>query len=220
MIAGLKRRAPARVPAALIAALVAVAVAAGGCTGGDGRFPATSTCPSEPRAAGTLPELEALLPTSLGGVAPTPVDSGWNCLSSSLGSYARHAVTRLEFAGATWDEGEGNAAVAAIFRTPASDPALQPAWVEEYYEIGARTGRTIDNVETRDVDMPGAGTVWRLDALNSLSLQTIVAWPVGGRHVRVVIVSTEVGPGVSRDNHDRRVDAVVAAAAAAPAPSE
>ena len=175
-------------------------------------FPATSACPEEPRAAGTLPSLEQLLPPELSGQAATTVDSGWNCLSTTLGSYASHGVTRLEFAGATWDAGDGNGAVAAVFQTGTTDPQLQASWVEEFYEQGARASRGVENVEISRPRMDGAGDVWRLDALNNLSLQTIVAW-AHGNHVHVVLVASTVEPGASRDAHEARVDETVLAAA-------
>jgi hypothetical protein len=65
--------------------------------------------------------------------------------------------------------------------------------------------------------MPGAGTVFRLETLNNLSLQTVVVWP-DGADVWVVIVATTVDPNASRAAHDQRVEAAVAAAAAMPAP--
>lgn len=182
---------------------------------GGGTFPATSTCPEEPRAAGVLPELEALVPAELAGRARDTLDSGWNCLSATLGTYASHGVTRLEFAGATWDDGNGDGAVTAVFETAATDPQLQAAWVEELYEAGARASRSVENVETARVRMAGPGDVWRLEALNNLSLQTIVVWPHGD-HVHVVLVASTVDPGASRDAHDARVDAAVNAAAAVP----
>ena len=193
--------------------VLALGLGLGACTGGD--FPATSTCPEEPRAAGVLPDLEALLPSELAGRPRDTIDSGWNCLATTLGTYAAHGVTRLEFAGATWDDGNGNGAVTAVFETAATDPALQAAWVEELYEAGARASRGVENVETDRVEMAGPGDVWRLDALNNLSLQTIVVWPHGG-HVHVVLVASTVEPGASRDAHDARVDAAVSAAAAVP----
>jgi hypothetical protein len=175
-------------------------------------FPATSACPEEPRAAGTLPDLELVVPSQLSGQATTVVDSGWNCLSTTLGSYAAHGVTRLEFAGATWDAGNGDGSVAAVFRTGTTDPQLQASWVEEFYEQGARASRGVENVETSRLTMDGAGDVWRLDALNNLSLQTIVAWPHGD-HVHVVLVASTVEPGASRDAHEAHVDETVLAAA-------
>ena len=176
-----------------------------------GEFPATSACPEEPRAAGTLPELELLLPSELAATAPNALDSGWNCLSTTLGSYASHGVTRLEFAGATWDSGNGDGAVAAVFRAGPTDPQLQPSWVEEFYEGSARTSRGVENVETTRPRMDGAGDVWRLDALSNLSLQTIVAWP-HGEHIHVVLVASTVDPGASRDAHEARVAETVMAA--------
>jgi hypothetical protein len=175
-------------------------------------FPATSACPEEPRAAGTLPDLELLLPSQLLGQTPTTVDSGWNCLSTTLGTYASHGVTRLEFAGATWDAGNGDGAVAAVFRTSTTEPGLQTAWVEGFYEQGARASRGVENVETSRPRMEGAGDVWRLDALNNLSLQTIVVWPHAD-HVHVALVASTVEPGASRDAHEARVDEMVLAAA-------
>ena len=199
-----------RLGGALVALCLGLSVIA--CTV-DGTFPATSACPSEPRAQGTLPELESLVPTQLvvqgpdGEVvdrAPDTVDSGWTCLEENLATYAAHGVTRLEFAGATWDEGNGNGTVAAVFATPASDPNLQAAWVEEFYEASARAGRNVENVETRRMPFAGVGPAWRLDALNNLSLQTIVVWP-DAPVVRVVIVASTVDPGASRAAHDEAV---------------
>jgi hypothetical protein len=204
-----RRRSPTFLTLAITLAL-GLGVAA--CANVDERFPATSACPEEPRAAGTLPDLERLLPTGLAGTAPTTLDSGWNCLPATLGTYSSHGVTRIEFGGATWDAGNGDGAVAAVFRTAATDPQLQTPWVEEFYEQSARASRGVENVETRRLDMDGAGDVWRLDALSNLSLQTIVVWP-HGEHVHVVLVASTVEPGASRDAHEARVDETVLAAA-------
>lgn len=202
----MRRRAPTLLT---LATGLALALGLAACAS---EFPATSACPEEPRAAGTLPELERLLPTRLAGTAPTTVDSGWNCLSTTLGSYAAHGVTRLEFGGATWDAGNGDGAVAAVFQTATTNPQLQTPWVEEFYEQSARASRGVENVETTRPRMDGAGDVWRLDALSNLSLQTIVAWP-HGEHVHVVLVASTVEPGASRDAHEARVDETVLAAA-------
>jgi hypothetical protein len=201
-----RRRAPRFIA---IAISLGLALGLAGCAS---EFPVTSACPEEPRAAGTLPDLELLLPSELSGQAPTTVDSGWNCLSTTLGSYASHGVTRLEFAGATWDAGNGDGAVAAVFQTAATDPQLQTAWVEEFYEQSAHASRGVENVETSRPHMDGAGDVWRLDALNNLSLQSIIVWP-HGEHVHVVLVASTVEPGASRDIHEARVPEAVLAAA-------
>jgi len=201
----------------LVFAAIALALAAAACGTFDPPFPATSTCPNEARAAGTFPDLEALLPRGMIERSPDELDSGWHCTAESLGTYAAHGVRELRFAGATWDLGDANATVAAVFTTSPGEPPLQPAWVEEFYQLGALSGRRIENVETSRPLMGAAGPVWRLDALNDLSLQTIVVWPAG-QVVRVVIVATEVAPGASREDHDQRVAIAVDVSHAVPVP--
>jgi hypothetical protein len=198
---------------------MALAFAAGACGTLDPPFPATSACPNEARAAGTFPDLEALLPRGMIERSPDEVDSGWHCTAETLGTYAAHGVRELRYAGATWDNGEGDATVVAVFTTRPEEPPLQSAWVEEFYELGALSGRRIENVETSRPSIGEAGPVWRLDALNDLSLQTIVVWPAG-RFVRVVIVATQVGPGASRADHDQRVVIAVDVAHAVPVPPD
>jgi hypothetical protein len=61
--------------------------------------------------------------------------------------------------------------------------------------------------------MDPVGQVFRLDALNDLSQQTVVTWNESGL-VHVVIVVTEVGPTASLADHDARVAAAVAIAMA------
>ena len=97
---------------------------------------------------------------------------------------------------------------------PAGVP-LPVAWVEEFYEVGARSGKKTDNVAVTRPTFPGGGTVYRLDALNDLSFQSVVVWP-DGPIVRVVIVASPVNPSASRAEHDSRVEAAVQAAAQAP----
>jgi hypothetical protein len=200
-----------------VLAALAVALVAAACGTLDPSFPATSTCPNEAQAAGTFPDLEALLPRGMIERSPDELDSGRHCTADSLGTYAAHGVRELRFAGATWDYGEGDATVAAVFATSPGEPPLQPAWVEEFYQQGALSGRRIENVETGRPSIGDAGPVWRLDALNGLSLQTIVVWPAG-RVVRVVIVATQVEPGASREDHDERVALAVDVSHAVPVP--
>jgi hypothetical protein len=200
-----------------VLAAIALALATAACGTFDPSFPATSTCPNEAQAPGTFPDLEALLPRGMIERSPDELDSGWHCAAEALGTYAAHGVRELRFAGATWDYSDGDATVAAVFTTAPGEPPLQPAWVEEFYQLGALSGRRIENVETSRPSLGDAGPVWRLDALNDLSLQTIVVWPAG-QVVRVVIVATQVAPGASRDDHDQRVATAVDVAPAVPVP--
>lgn len=201
----------------VLLAAIALALAATACGAFDRKFPGTSTCPNEITATGTFPDLEALLPRGMMERSPEELDSGWHCTVQTLGTYSAHGVRELRFAGATWDHGEGDATVAAVFTAGPGEPSLQPAWVEEFYLQGARSGRRVDNVETSRPILGAAEAVWRLDALNDLSLQTIVVWPAG-QVVRVVIVATRVEPGASREDHDERVRIAVEVAAAVPVP--
>jgi hypothetical protein len=198
---------------ALFVALVA------GCSPSTSPAPSPGSaagCATDVRGAGTFPDLEALLPRGMIEAAPTTVDSGANCTDRSLGSYREHGIGEVRFAGATWDYGNGNATVAAVFATPAGQPRLDATWVEEFYLAGAFAARGADNLDTSRPTVPGVGVVFRLDTLNNLSQQTVVVWPDDG-FVHVVIVATDVGPDASRADHDERVRvAIEVADAAAP----
>lgn len=201
----------------LALAAITLALAATACGTFDPSFPATSACPNEAQAAGTFPDLKSLLPRGMIERSPDELDSGWHCTAETLGSYAAHGVRELRFAGATWDLGDADATVSAVFTTSPGEPPLQPAWVEEFYQLGALSGRRIENVETSRPLLGDAGPVWRMDALNDLSLQTIIVWPAG-QVVRVVIVATEVAPGASREDHDQRVAIAVDVSHSVPVP--
>ena len=174
-------------------------------------------CGDDARAIGGFPELEALLPASLGpdGRAPDRVDSGRSCSDQALTTLKTQRVTELRFAGATWEDSDSEATVIAVLATPAWVPPLEEAWVEEWYEQGARTGRRTGNIETGRPVLGAAGEVFRLDTLNDLSYQTVVTWQDAGL-THVVIVASDVGPGSDPAAHDAKVLAAVEAAAASP----
>jgi hypothetical protein len=207
-------RAPARGVILLLGLLVSIAAVGCGALGGASPNPG---CPNgDVRAAGTFPALEALLPAAIVMRAPDSIDSGYNCTAASLGTYTSHGLAKLRFAGATWDQGNGNGTVIAIMAAE-SDP-LDTTWVEEFYTAGAVAGRHTGQVRTDRPTMPGAGQVFRLETVNDLSLQTIVIWPAGP-YVHVVIAATTVAPDASRADHDQRVSIAVEVAAAVPVPT-
>ena len=214
-----RRAAALRAPtvrAAVLSALVSLVLAGCGAFGGP-TFAPTGACVVDGRQPGAYPELEALVPKAISGRPSTSVDSGRDCTSTSLGSIANHGVTELRFAGATWDEGGGNGVSIAILGLPDLKP-LPIAWVEEFYLLGAENGKHTDNIEDSRPTYPGVGTVYRVDALNDLSLQTVIVWP-DAPYARVVIVATQVDPNASRQVHDARVAEAVGAAALVPHPS-
>ena len=201
------RRAP-RLGNLLLATVLVV-----GCAAPAATFTPNGPCVADGRAAGSYPELELLVPRALGEDAAVGVDSGRSCTVAALGTYASHGITELRFAGATWDEGEGDATAIAIVTTPGSGPALNTTWVEEFYTAGALNGKHTENTKTSRPTMTGVGAVFRLETLNDLSQQTVVIWP-GGSVVHVVIVATRVTPDASLTEHERRVAVAVEAAAA------
>jgi hypothetical protein len=193
---------------------LALAVAAAGCAGTAATFDPAGPCVADGRAPGAYPDLEALLPGSLDGEAPDSVDSGRNCSDGALGSLVSHDLDEIRFAGATWDLGGGRGVSGVVFGAAGTD--LPAAWIAEFYEIGARTAKRTDNIETSRPAFEGAGETWRLDTLNDLSLQSVVTWGDGGL-VRAVLVATPAAPDASRQAHDELVVAAVRASVEAPA---
>jgi hypothetical protein len=176
-------------------------------------FQPEGACAADGRASGAYPDLERLLPAELDGEAPTSRDSGRSCSDERLGTLKSHGVTDLRYAGATWTPEGGSSTVIALFTTPAGVPPLDQTWIEEFYETGARASTKTENIQITHPDLEGAGTVYRLDALNELSFQTVVVWP-GSNLVHVVLVATELRPGgLTRADHDDAVRVAVPAAA-------
>lgn len=201
---------------AILALGLLLAIVALGCEALGPAATPDPACPAgDVRAAGTLPQLEALLPRGLIERSPDTVDSGWICSASALGTYVAHGVAKLDFAGATWDQGNGDGVVAAILGLDAGP--LDVSWVEEFYTAGAIAGKHTGDVKTDRPTYEGAGQVFRLETINDLSLQTVVIWP-GGSNVHLVIVATQVGPDAVRANHDELVRTAVEVAAAVPVP--
>lgn len=201
---------------AILALGLLLAIVALGCEALGPAATPDPACPAgDVRAAGTLPQLEAMLPRGLIERSPDTVDSGWICSASALGTYAAHGVAKLDFAGATWDQGNGDGVVAAILGLDSGK--LEVSWVEEFYTAGAIAGKHTGDVKTDRPTYEGAGQVFRLETINDLSLQTVVIWP-GGSNVHLVIVATQVGPDAVRANHDELVRTAVEVAAAVPVP--
>jgi hypothetical protein len=203
----------------LVVALVA-ALAAAGCAGPGATFDPAGPCVVDGRLAGAYPDLEARLPSELRGEAPTSVDSGRNCSTGALDSLVSHDVEAVTFAGAIWDLGNATGVTSVVFALPAtgtgSRPALPAAWIAEFYEIGARTAKRTENIATSRPGYEGTGEAWRLDALNGLSLQSVVTWG-DGDIVRTVLVASNVSPGASREAHEALIEEAVAAAVSASA---
>ena len=165
-------------------------------------FQPEGACAIDGRGPGIYPSLEQLLPGGLGEEGPTNVDSGRSCSDQRLSTLKAHGVIDLRYAGATWTPEGGSSTVIAVFTTPAGSPPLQPAWMAEFYETGARASTKTENIEIGHPTYDQAGAVYQLNTLNDLSFQSVVVWP-GDGVVHVVIVATQLEPGgETRADHD------------------
>jgi hypothetical protein len=188
--------------AAALALLAAIALAGCGSS-----FDPSGPCTTDGSAAHAYPDLEATVPTSYKGSAPSEVDSGRACTSSGLGTLAGHGVKEIRFAGATWSTGTDSGLSLAVFTTP-DGSALDPAWMAEFYETGARNGKNVTSVETSAYAVSPTIGASRLDVLNGESYQSVVVWERNGK-VAVAVVADFIREIQTKDAHDAVVRAAV-----------
>lgn len=170
-------------------------------------FDPTGPCTSDGSKPGAYPELEAAVPTSFRGAAPSDLDSGRTCTKEGLGTLADHGVAELRFAGGTWSTGSESGVSLALF-TDASGPPLDPAWVAEFYETGAKAGKNVTSVDASDYSVGDNETGRRIDVLNGESYQTVVVWQ-RGEHVAAAVVADAIRVIQTKDAHEQVVrDAV------------
>lgn len=160
-------------------------------------------CTADGSAPGAYPELESTVPTALNGAPPNELDSGRACTPAGLGTLATRGVNEMRFAGATWAESSNSGTSLAIFTDP-DGPALQPAWMAEFYESGARTASKVDSVETSEYPVRPSVSGRRVDVLNGESFQTIVVWERNGQ-VAAALVANAIREIQTREAHDRDV---------------
>ena len=186
---------------------VLLALIAAGCAAAS--FDPTGPCKADGAIPGAYPELEAAVPKSFRGGPPQQLDSGRTCTAEGLSTLAGHGVTELRFAGGTWETGTDSGLSLAVFSV-ASGPALDPAWLTEFYEAGARSGKNVTSVNTSTYVVPGGPPGSRIDVLNGESYQTLVIWARDGR-VAVALVGSFIREIQTREAHDRVVNEAVAA---------
>jgi hypothetical protein len=191
----------------IAAAIVLMAVLVTAC--GGATFDPTGPCTADGTAPGAYPDLEAVVPKVFAGAPPRQVDSGRTCTNTALGTLTEHRIKELRFAGATWGTGTDSGLTLATF-VVADGPPLDPAWLAEFYEAGARAGKNVQTVEPSEVSIGGDIAGRRIDVLNGESFQTVVVWPRDGR-VAVVIVADFIREIRTREAHDKIVAAALAA---------
>lgn len=184
--------------------LVAVLVGCGGQP-----FDPTGPCTIDGSAKGAYPELEAAVPTTFRDAPPNELDSGRACTPAGLGTLATHGVDELRFAGGTWEVGSDSGVSLAVFTDP-SGPALQPAWVSEFYETGARAGKKVESVTVADYAVTDRISGRRIDVLNGESYQTIVVWARNGQ-IAVALVANSIRRVETKEAHELDVRAAITA---------
>jgi hypothetical protein len=181
--------------------VIVLAVLAGACSGNS--FDPTGPCTADGAKPGAYPELEAVIPATFRGGPPKALDSGRTCTREGLATLAGHGVEEVRFAGGTWNTGTDSGVSLAVFSV-AKGPALDPAWLMEFYETGAAAGKNVQSVEAGDYSVGGDTAGRRIDVLNGESFQTIVAWPREGR-VIVALVGDFIRDIQTRDAHEKVV---------------
>ena len=153
------------------------------------------------------------MPARFEGRAPDRVDSGRNCTTGSLGTLASHGVTELRYAGGVWETGPSSGISHAVFEAD----GLESAWVAEFYEAGARTGRRVEAL-TRSAFEVGRLVGQRIDVLNGESYQTVLVLPRAPGQVAVVLVASFIRTIQTRHAHEqvvqRAIDGLLAPSAA------
>jgi hypothetical protein len=190
---------PAAGPGRLVALVAAVSLLLGACLGSaGGSFDPVGPCTVDGRRSGAYPDLEAMLPTAFGGVAPDRLDSGRNCSANKLGTLAGHGVGELRFAGALFETGSRSGLTLAVY----SAPGLTIERMAEFYEAGARAAPKTEQVTTGAYTAAGVDG-WRLDTLNDESFQTIVVLEGPAPDVvRAALVASDIRQIGTRAAHE------------------
>ncbi len=170
-------------------------------------FDPTGPCTTDGSVTGAYPELEAAVPSAYRSTPPNALDSGRACTPAGLGTLATHGVDELRFAGATWEVGSDSGVSLAVFTDP-SGPALDPAWVAEFYETGARAGKKVESVTAGDYAVTDRINGRRIDVLNGESYQTIVVWERNGQ-VAVALVANSIRRVETKEAHEVDVRAAI-----------
>lgn len=172
-----------------VALLAAVAIVIAGCGGGGAAasFDVAAGCPSEGRAAGAYPDLEARVPTNYEGRGPNQLDSGRHCEPATLGSLAAAGFDEVRFAGGTWDLGGYRAAALVVFAAP----GLTADQVAEFYATSARGANRTQITGESALEVAGR-PAHRLDSTTGDRTQTVVTWPSADDGVVNVVLTNDL----------------------------
>jgi hypothetical protein len=176
---------------------VAVALAALSVIGLSGCGPlgaAPSLDPSAPcggaeeqRMAGFHPDLEALLPTTIDGVALRQLESGRYCSERALGLLAAAGFTEVDFAGATWSDDDETGLAIAVYRAP----GLTLDAVADSFARGADDARSVNQVHATPLEIEGRPAV-RIDAIMRETPQSVYLWPADQPDLILAVIGSGV----------------------------
>lgn len=179
-----------RTSIARLLAVVAISLLTAGCVNDAtalGSFDPALPCngANSQAMSGAYPDLEAVLPTRLAGVAPTSLVSGRLCSVNTLGTLYGHGIHETHFASVVWNRGGGS----GIQMTVMEADGLTVANALESYGNGAQNAPKVHSLVTSNVTVNGLAGM-RLDIANDDYAQQVVVWPGGAAgRVRVVITS-------------------------------
>ena len=183
------RRPPPR--GLLVACLALAGLSAGGCAGlGATPTPdASAPCAGadEQRAAGFDPELEALIPPTIEGVAPSLLDSGRYCSAKALGTLVEAGFDEVRFAGATWPGDDASGLAVVVYRAP----GLTLDAMADTFAKGADDARSVNLVHARAIEVAGRPAV-RIDAAMRDDPQTVYLWPAAEPDTINVVIGSKV----------------------------
>jgi len=171
--------------------LLLVTVVAAACAGLGSAPTSDPSAPcggaEEQRAPGLDPELEALLPATISGVAPSTLDSGRYCSAKALGLLADAGFDDVGFAGATWPAADGAGMAIVVYRAP----GLTLDAMADAFARGADDARSVNQVHTRAIEVAGRSGV-RIDAAMRDDRQTVYLWPAASKETINVVIGSKV----------------------------
>ena len=192
-------RPSAIIRAAVVAVLLVSTILLAGCGAGASSFDPAAPCAVDQRLPGAYPALEARIPTTLFGAAPSRLDSGRNCSAKNLGTLAGHGVTEVRFAGGLWERSSSSGVTIAVF----TGDGVTAERIGEWYEASAvATNKTGDLRPSRPTIAGRQG--YRLDLVASEVPQTVIAWPAADG----AVVNVVIGAGVPEADVQAAVDAL------------
>jgi hypothetical protein len=179
------------------------ALAASGCavTAQAPTLDAAAPCAGadEQRAPGLDPELEALIPPTIEGIAPSTLDSGRYCSAKALGLLAEDGFEQVRFAGATWPADDASGLAVVIYRAP----GLTLDAMADTFARGADDARSVNQVHAQATEIAGRRAV-RIDAAMRDDPQTVYLWLAATSDTVNVII----GSGVDQARLDAAVEAM------------